>query len=174
MIIQNLKRGKEMKTYIKDIRIIDGKSSIPIENGYVLLNNKYIEYVSDKPLEENTTYKVIDGNGKTLLPGLIDTHVHLSGDASPNLLEGFKDPDSTVTLRAISNAKKTLTAGFTMVRNLGEKSYIDVQLAHSIEKKENDGPRVITAGRGISVLGGHGTPAIREVCGANDARLAVR
>jgi len=61
-----------------------------------------------------------------------------------------------------------------MVRNLGEKSYIDVHLSNSIEEKESLGPRIITCGRGISILGGHGTPAIRRVSGADDARLAVR
>ncbi|MFM1654320.1 amidohydrolase family protein [Brevibacillus sp. B_LB10_24] len=162
-----------MKLYVKNVRVIDGISPKPLENRHVVINGTMIETVSDKPIEDFDG-TVWDGTGKTLLPGLVDSHVHLSGNGLPDVLERFTDPEAVVTLRAAANARKTLEAGITMVRNVGEKAYIDVHLARSIEAKETIGPRVITCGRGISILGGHGTPVIREVCGADDARLAVR
>lgn len=162
-----------MKRYLKNVRVIDVANKKTIENAHVVINGAYIEKVSTEPLN-NVDGTSLDLTGKTLLPGLVDAHVHLSGNARPDVLERFRDPEAVVALRAASNARITLEAGITMVRNLGEKAYADVHLARSIEMKESVGPRVITAGRGISIVGGHGTPVIREVSGADDARLAVR
>lgn len=162
-----------MKLLLTNIRIIDGRNPQPIDQAHVVIHGSRIEWIGHE-LPEGFEGTTIDCTGKTLMPGMIDTHVHLSGNCKPDLLERFTDPDAVVTMRAVHNARTTLLAGFTMVRNVGEKSYIDVHLAKSIASGETFGPRVITCGRGISIVGGHGTPAIREISGADDARLAVR
>jgi len=81
-----------MATYLKNIRIINGKNDSVIENGHVVIKGEYIDKVSRNPIKFQEG-KVINCTGKTLLPGLIDTHVHLSGDASPSVLDKFKDTD---------------------------------------------------------------------------------
>ncbi len=98
---------------------------------------------------------IIDMTGATLLPGLSDSHVHLTGRSD---IHGFRRlavslPRSTVS--GVANAEKTLRAGFTTVRNLGAPGFADVALRDAINDGEIPGPRVIPAGRSIGITGGH-------------------
>jgi imidazolonepropionase-like amidohydrolase len=92
-----------------------------------------------------------------VLPGLIDSHVHLDSDAGGNaaLLEGITSSDAQTAYRAAGNAKKTLMAGFTTVRNLGDGTGATLALRDAIAAGELPGPRIIDAGRSISTTSGH-------------------
>lgn len=100
---------------------------------------------------------VMDLGDRTLLPGLMDCHVHLTSD----LDEGWVTRDVTETaadaaLRGVRNARLTLRAGFTTVRNVGAGGFADVALMRAIERGFVEGPRVIPAGHSLSITGGHG------------------
>ena len=101
--------------------------------------------------------RVIDLGDRFVLPGLIDSHVHLDSDAGGEaaLLEGVSSSPGTSALRAQWNGMKTLRAGFTTVRNLGDGSGATLALRDAIKAGWVQGPRIIDAGRSISVTSGH-------------------
>ncbi|MCA1653032.1 MAG: amidohydrolase family protein [Sphingomicrobium sp.] len=128
--------------------------------------------------------KHIDLPGETLLPGLIDMHVHLTSLAEIGGYRGYEYTDSFWTAVGVANAKKTLDAGFTTVRNVGSDRFDDVGLRQAIDGGYVPGPRMITATYLIGATGGHCDdnmlppsldrrgPAI--VTGPQDAREKVR
>ena len=132
--------------------------------------------------------RVIDLGNRFVLPGLIDSHVHLASDTGgeAGLVEGLTSSPGTMTLRAQWNGMKTLRAGFTTVRNLGDSGGT-LALRDAVEAGWVLGPRIIDAGRAISVTSGHmdGTLSLRDdlqdsfnqenLCnGADSCREAVR
>lgn len=100
---------------------------------------------------------LIDLTGRFVLPGLIDSHVHLETDAGGNaaLIEDVTSSAATTAYRAAVNARKTLMAGFTTVRNLGDSSGATLALRDAIAAGALQGPRILDAGRSISTTGGH-------------------
>ncbi|WP_397593240.1 amidohydrolase family protein [Sphingorhabdus sp.] len=110
--------------------------------------------------------RLVDLRDKFVLPGLIDSHVHLDSDAGGNaaLVEAVTSSDAATAYRAAGNAKKTLMAGFTTVRNLGDGTGATLALRDAIAAGELPGPRIIDAGRSISTTSGHmdGTLSMSE------------
>jgi len=99
--------------------------------------------------------KRIDLPGKTILPGLIDMHVHLTSLAEIGGYRGLQYTDSFWSAVGAANAAKTLRAGFTTVRNVGSDGFQDVGLREAIDGGWLDGPRIVTAGYAIGATGGH-------------------
>jgi imidazolonepropionase-like amidohydrolase len=126
-----------------------GVTSIVIENGRIaaLLDGR----------QAPAGAKVIDLGTRFVLPGLIDSHVHLDSDAGGEaaLIEGLTSSPAANALRAQWNGMKTLKAGFTTVRNLGDGSGATLALRDAIKAGWVQGPRIIDAGRAISVTSGH-------------------
>src|SRR5436309_12904499 len=114
-------------------------------------NNKIIE-IQKGFAQGQGTDRVIDLRSKTVMPGLIDAHVHLSAETSKNqYLERFQLNDVDFAYRSVVFAKRTLMAGFTTVRDAGGK--IAPALAKSINQGWIDGPRIFAAGRPIGSTG---------------------
>ena len=101
------------------------------------------------------TVKHIDLPGATLLPGLIDMHVHLTSQADIGGYRGYEYTDSFWTAVGAANAKKTLDAGFTTVRNVGSRGFDDVGLREAIDGGYLQGPRIVTATYAIGATAGH-------------------
>ena len=97
----------------------------------------------------------IDLPGITLLPGLIDMHVHLTSDPRYSGYRGLEFTDNFFTVVGVANAKKTLEAGFTTVRNLGTRNYNDVAIKQAIEEGHVTGPRIVPATAAMGATGGH-------------------
>ena len=123
-----------------------------------LIANGLIKSINPKILPEDT--EVIDLKGKVLLPGLMDMHVHLDADFEGNWDYLYTESASQGTVRAIVNAEKTLLAGFTTIRNIGQlhitPELIDVAIAEASDKGLIVSPRIIASGHMISINGGHG------------------
>ena len=91
----------------------------------------------------------------TLLPGLIDMHTHLTSDPRYSGYRRLQFTDNFWTVVGVANAKKTLEAGFTTVRNVGSANYDDVAIKQAIEQGIVSGPRIVPATYAIGATGGH-------------------
>jgi imidazolonepropionase-like amidohydrolase len=118
----------------------------------------------------------IDCSRLWLLPGLIDCHVHITSAGEPMELNNARaEPAPMRAWRAAGYAARTLEAGFTTVRDLGAIEHLNVHLARAIDSGLLPGPRILTAGMGVTMTGGHGHGFIaREADGPEEVRKAVR
>jgi imidazolonepropionase-like amidohydrolase len=97
----------------------------------------------------------IDLPDATVLPGLIDMHTHLTFELSSLSYEGLKISTAREALHGARNAKRTLEAGFTTVRNVGAKDYADIALRDAINDGDVIGPRMVASGPALGITGGH-------------------
>ena len=104
------------------------------------------------PAAGDTTIDLPDA---TVLPGLIDMHTHLTFELSSLSYEGLKISTAREALHGARNAKRTLEAGFTTVRNVGAKDYADIALRDAINDGDVIGPRIVASGPAMGITGGH-------------------
>lgn len=137
---------------------LDVRSGKLIAPANLLIEGGMIKSINPKVLPKDA--EIIDLKGKVLLPGLMDMHVHLDADFQGSWDYLYKESASEGTIRAIVNAKKTLMAGFTTIRSIGQlhitPELIDVAISEASEKGLIASPRVIPSGHMISISGGHG------------------
>lgn len=100
--------------------------------------------------------EIVDLGDKTLLPGLIDLHVHLTGDPGGDYRSEAVDPDEWGVVVGAKNARLTLRAGFTTVREAGSAQYTAFALRRGTAEGMIEGPRIVAAGPPLSIIGGHG------------------
>ena len=177
------------KTYLHCGKLVDVKNGTVLSNKTIIVSGENIEAIEDGfTTAKNKADTTIDLKNKTVLPGLIDMHVHLEGETSPdNYLKPFTLNEADVAFNSVGYAKKTLMAGFTTVRDLGG-SGVNVALRNAINNDKVVGPRIFTAEKALATTGGHadptngrkrdlmGDPGPKEgvVNGVADARKAVR
>lgn len=100
--------------------------------------------------------EIVDLGDKTLLPGLVDLHVHLTGDPGGDYRSEAVDPDEWGVIVGSKNARITLRAGFTTVREAGSAQYTAFSLRRGTAEGLIEGPRIIAAGPALAIVGGHG------------------
>lgn len=144
---------KPTKILINNVEIFNGKDPKTLK-GNVLIENNIITKISTKaiPTDRSEATQIIDGQGKFLMPGLIDAHVHLLFESVPQMQAMVSD-FAMLNLMAAKAAEKQLLRGFTTVRDLGGGS---LTLAKAIDIGLAIGPRVYSSGAFISQTGGHG------------------
>ena len=133
---------------IREGRLLDDRM-IVIENGEILSVMPAAQWKDDG------STKVIDLRSKTVLPGLIDAHVHITSPSITTPGAGLMTSPARAALMGARNAREILNAGFTMVRVLGAAGYSDVALRDAIEAGDVAGPRLLVAGYAICITGGH-------------------
>lgn len=169
-----------MKLLLDNARVVDGLGGV-IVPGWVLIEEGKIAGVGPCDTSPHLQMRaeqagsVADLAGKTVLPGLIDCHVHLALDASPDPLKTIAGEGTGLSaLRIASHARRTLEAGVTTVRDLGARAFATIEVRNAINSGLIPGPRMLCAGHLICMTGGHGWPIGREADGADEVRRAAR
>ena len=164
-----------MTIAIRQVRILDGLGH-RLERGTLVIEGSRILAVgSDRDIRLPKGAQRIDGRGLTVLPGLIDCHVHLCLGAEADVVAAVERDSSTLTLlKAAELARRTLQAGFTTVRDVGFRDHAVFALKQAIESGMTPGPRILAAGLAICMPGGHARFIGREASGVEAVRAAVR
>ncbi len=143
-------------SYVTASRMIDPASGRAVANPAILIEGGEIVSIgSALTLKPPAGATLIDLGSKTILPGLIDMHTHLIGDASLAGYNSLGQARDSAAIHGVANAKKTLEAGFTTVRDVGNDGFGDVALRDAINAGVVPGPRIFAAGPSISIIGGH-------------------
>jgi len=183
---------KASKSYVlKAARMFDGKSNSLVTPGIVVVKDAKIAGVGPAATVPDDA-EVIELGDATLMPGFIDAHTHLtmmySEDYARAALDGLRKPIPEMALDASVNARITLMAGFTTVRDVGSADYLDAGLRNAINRGVVPGPRMLVAVHAIGATGGHCDetgwregalgketgPEVGVINGADEARRAVR
>lgn len=151
------------------IKVIKAKSYLDIRAGKLIepavfiIENEIIKEINPKTIPDGV--EVIDLGSKTIVPGLMDMHVHLETNFDAGYsFQPVTENASKRVLRCARNAKLTLLAGFTTVRNVGQTHpsliLLDVALSEASDNDWIEAPRIIPTGHQLSITGGHGDPAM--------------
>jgi imidazolonepropionase-like amidohydrolase len=177
------------RTLIHAKQLIDGRSARPQENMTLIVNGNRIEGVEKGFVAPGPGDQLIDLKNGTIMPGFMDMHVHLSTEFSQkSYLERYTLNTADYALEAAVRAERTLQAGFTSVRDLGDTDNVTVALRRMIDAGKLQGPRIWTATKSIATTGGHAdptngarrgmlpepTPEMGVINGPDEARKAVR
>ena len=165
-------------------RMLDVLASRVVERPQITITDGRIVAIGTQGAAVPAGARVVELPGQTLLPGLIDMHVHLTSDPSLGGYRGLEYTDNFWTVVGVANAKKTLEAGFTTVRNVGSANFDDVALKQGIEHGYVPGPRIVPATYALGATGGHcdstefppsiSVPTPGVVNGPDAIRAAVR
>lgn len=143
-------------TYIKAGRLLDVADGRMLTDRTIVVRGDKIERIgSTSSIDIPEGADVVDLSDATVLPGLIDMHVHLTGDPDA---QGYKNLAASVPRNALfgaANARRTLNAGFTTVRNVGAGGYTDIALRDAINHGDVPGPRMRVSGPALGITGGH-------------------
>lgn len=176
-------------TIIHAGRFIDGKNDEPRGKTSIVIDEGRITRIVDGFIEPQAGDKVISLADETVMPGLMDMHTHLQSQHSKDsYTERFFMDQADYALRSTMYARKTLMAGFTTVRDLGDNGVNSIALRKAINEGWVPGPRIFTSGKSLATTGGHADPtnALRGdyrrdagplegvINGPDDARKAVR
>jgi imidazolonepropionase-like amidohydrolase len=165
-------------------RMIDVQEGRAVAKPQITITDGRIAAIGTQGSPVQAGARRVDLPGLTLLPGLIDMHVHLTSDPRYSGYRGLEFTDGFWTVVGVANAKRTLEAGFTTVRNVGSRNYDDVAIKQGIEQGYVPGPRIVPATYAIGATGGHcdstafppsvTVPAPAVANGAEQIRAVVR
>ena len=160
---------------IRNVRVVDGRGRA-LPRATVLIKGDRIAAVDDARRVSTPRGAIrIDGRGLTLLPGLMDCHVHLCLGGDADVVQTIQQDDPALTLlKAARHARQTLEAGFTTVRDVGSRDHSIFQLARAVESGLLPGPRIVAAGRAICMIGGHARFIGQEADGPDAVVAAVQ
>lgn len=165
-----------MYTVFSGVQIIPGTPKDVIPRGCLVMEEGRITVVGrEGEVAIPQGANVIHLPGQTLLPGLMDSHVHIMLDASADsMTQLVQETPVFSTVKAIHHLKETLLAGITTIRDLGGRDFMELELGRAMKEGLLMGPQILGAGKVITMTGGHGHPIGREADGVDDLRRAAR
>lgn len=144
------------RTVVHAGRLFDGVSAAPRERVTVTITGDRVTAI-EPGFTRPDGATVVDLSTATVLPGLIDTHTHITGEGTGNaLVRAVTETDTDAAIHGVVFAKRTLDAGFTAIRNVGAEGGSDISLRKAIDDGLVPGPRIWTARVTLSITGGHG------------------
>ena len=146
------------KTIIYSSDYIDVNTGKIITNKSITVDKGKIESIDTGFIEITSNDKLIDLRGYTLMPGLMDMHVHFGQEYKSKSERPVKIERETSAILANKHALTTLKSGFTTVRQVGDSGLIAISLRNLINSGEIEGPRIFTSGKSIATTGGHADP----------------
>ncbi|MGN6451792.1 MAG: Xaa-Pro dipeptidase [Steroidobacteraceae bacterium] len=155
LLLAPLSAALAATTVVTAARMVDVLAGRVVERPQILITDERITSVGRQGDPVPADAKRVDLGTRTVLPGLIDMHVHLTSDP---LYSGYRElqfTDAFWMTVGVANARRTLESGFTTVRNVGSSNYDDVGLKQGIEKGYIEGPRIVPATYAIGSTGGH-------------------
>jgi imidazolonepropionase-like amidohydrolase len=157
-------------------RLLDGTGAEPIPDSAVLVDGGRIVYAGPAAglPDGGDRLPVLGFDGATLLPGLVDAHVHLVASGGPDLAADVPRTEAERMLAAVVNARRQLEAGVTLVRDLGSPGAEAVLVGRAVEAGTLPGPRVVASGPAVTMTGGHIPYLGRVTDGVDAMRAAVR
>jgi imidazolonepropionase-like amidohydrolase len=155
---------------IKNAYLIDGTGKMPVKDATIIIKGNTIEELG-KTVDAPRGAEMINADGKTVMPGLIDAHVHICSNGDANIMSALSYTPGLVQLFGAHNAAKTLDAGYTMIRDMGAPSGFALSLKKAIEMGVAKGPRIVAPGRIISMTGGHADFYLPSGIGYNEMSL---
>lgn len=159
MLAAALAASSDAATLIHAGRLIDGVSDRALPERTVIVDGQTIVGIEPGFRAPGPEDRVIDLRDATLLPGLMDMHVHITSEYSrTSELDRFKKEPTDVAIEGVMYAERTLLAGFTTVRDLGDSFRAAIALRNAIDSGKVPGPRIFAAGKSIATTGGHADP----------------
>ena len=156
--------------------LIDGTGSDPITSAAFHVRDGKIAWVGALSALPEAARSVaeIDAGGKTIIPGIIDAHIHVCWNGRESVLELLKRDRDLIVLEAVDTVKRVLETGVTAVRDIGGHDYVEMSLRKAINAGHIPGPRMRTSGKVLCMTGGHGYFIAREADGPDEMRRAAR
>jgi imidazolonepropionase-like amidohydrolase len=159
---------------IHHVRLIDGTGAIQSDATLLVRGTKIVAAGSSREVGIPKGAVRIDGRGLSLIPGLIDCHVHLCLGGEPDVVGTLESEQPSYTLlKSARHARATIDAGFTTVRDVGSRDHSIFTLQRAIDSGLMPGPRIVGAGRAICMIGGHARFIGQEVEGTEQVRRVV-
>ena len=145
--------------YLHCGQLIDTEKGVVLTKKTVIVSGEKIKAIKNGfVVPENPKDVVVDLKSKTVMPGLIDMHVHMENEYNPaRYMDQFTANEADVAFKSVNYAEITLLAGFTTVRDLGGTG-VNIALRNAINNNTIVGPRIFTAGKAIATTGGHADP----------------
>lgn len=150
-----------------------GLKPVP-QTSIVCVNGKISRIAPDAEVQPAAEDQVIDAAGRFVMPGMIDCHVHVTSTGDADSSGDAAEHDAYLALRASQLIQQDLEAGFTTVRNMGSRNFIDLAVQRAQKAGFTGGSRIITSGPALTMTGGHGWGGGHEVDGCDEARKMAR
>jgi imidazolonepropionase-like amidohydrolase len=149
-----------MQIVIQCAQLIDGRGGEPLRDAVVVVDGQHLRYIGPaRGTSWSPDARIIDLPGSTVLPGLIDVHVHLMNDGGPaaknRVLGGYPGSAGSLTLIGYHNGRRALDAGYTTLRDCHAPYTTSIDLRDAIEGGRVLGPRLRVCGQGLCITGGH-------------------
>ncbi|MCV0415814.1 MAG: amidohydrolase family protein [Brevundimonas sp.] len=156
--VQSVISGDQTTTFLEVGRLLaDPETGVVQRDKTLVIRGNQVVETRDGFVGDASQGRVVDLRGAFVLPGLIDSHVHLTGQQNPNArLENVTQSDADQAMVGVRYARRTLMAGFTTVADLGASNEAIFALREAVRRGDVPGPRIIAAGSAVSIHGGHG------------------